>query len=188
MQTGFKYGDRILPSFLSHYYEASIRPFVNLSDLSLEDAEAQLKQIRQAGGTFASQRSADYLPIRRELEERVRKNFIQKGGEPKRENPHYMILGSCSWGLSWYHDGRELRILLKNFLPNIVSFTYGDTFPAMRYQDGKSYRKQVYTLEELPHLVLQFDLPQNWNPDGLHGPDRYIEAQIWDDEPLKEHL
>jgi hypothetical protein len=27
--------------------------------------------------------------------------------------------------------------------------------------------------------------PQNWNPDGKLGPDRYIEAQVWSDEPLK---
>jgi hypothetical protein len=65
----------------------------------------------------------------------------------------------------------------------IVSFTYSDTFPAMRYTDRKPYRKQVYTVNELPDLVSTY-LPQNWNPDGKHGPDRYIEAQVWDDHPL----
>ena len=176
------------PNFLCHYYEAEIGPFVNLSDLPPSGAEAQLVRIRQAGCTFASQRSGDYLTIRCELEKRVRKCFIQKGGKPKRKSPHYMILGSCSWGKSWYIDGQELRIPLADFSPEIISFTYGDSFPAMRYQDGKPYRGQVFCLDEIPNLVLQFDLPQNWNPDGLHGPDRYIEAQIWDDEPLKDYL
>lgn len=177
-----------IPKFLSHYYEFTIGPFVNLSDLPLTLAETQLERIRQTGGTFASQRSADYLAIRRELEDRLRGLFIQKGGQPKRQRPHYMILGACFWGFSWYVDGRELRIPLASFPVESVSFTYGDTFPAMRYQDSKPYRGQVYTLEEIPQLVLQFDLPQNWNPDGDQGPDRYIEAQIWDDEPLKEYL
>ena len=178
----------VLPNYLSHYYENSIGPFVNLSDLPLEGAEAQLERIRRAGCTFASHRSADYLAVRRELEMRVRNIFIQKGGKPKRESPHYMILGSCSWGISWYVNGQELRIPLTDFSPEIMSFTYGDTFPAMRYQDNKPYRGQVFCLDEISKIVLQFDLPQNWNPDGLHGPDRYIEAQIWDDEPLKDYL
>ena len=99
-----------------------------------------------------------------------------------------MILGSCTWGVSWYLDGRELRIPLVDFSIENVSFTYGDSFPAMRYRDGKPYRGQVYTLEELPGLVLQFELPQNWNPEGLKGPECYIEAQIWDDAPLKDYL
>jgi hypothetical protein len=176
------------PGFLSHYYEAAIGPFANLSDSPLAEAEAHLRRIRLAGQTFASQRSPDYLIIRRKLEERVRDLFIQKGGRPQRARPHYMILGACPWGLEWYLDGRELRIPLADFPSEILSFTYGDTFPAMRYQDGKPHRGKVYRLEELPELVLQFGLPQEWNPDGEHGPDRYIEAQIWDDAPLAKYL
>jgi hypothetical protein len=173
------------PPYLSHYYEADIGPFVNLSDIPIAEAEACLAQIRKAGQTLASQRSVDYLSIRKQLEAEVRNLFIQKGGKPARKHPHYMILGSCPWVLSWYQDGRELRIPLDQFSSKNISFTYGDTFPAMRYQDDRSYRGQVYCLEELPGLVLQFGLPQDWNPDGKLGPDRYIEAQIWDDTPLK---
>jgi hypothetical protein len=43
-------------------------------------------------------------------------------------------------------------------------------------------------MHEIPKIVLQFGLPQYWNPDGTLGPDRYIEAQIWDDLPLKEYI
>jgi hypothetical protein len=46
----------------------------------------------------------------------------------------------------------------------------------------------VYTLDELPALVEQHGLPEDWNPDGASGPDRYIEAQIWDDGPLIRFL
>jgi hypothetical protein len=175
----------MVPDFLSHYYEASVGPFVNLSDLPLAEAEQHMARIRQEGQIFASKRSDDYLAIRRDLEERVRNLFIQKGGKPVRQRPHYMVVGSCPWLLEWYIDGRELRIPLADFSPDTVSITYGDTFPAMRYDDGKPYRKQVYTLDELPGLIEQFGLPQEWNRDGKHGPDRYIEAQIWDDAPLR---
>jgi hypothetical protein len=173
-----------IPDFLSHYYEAAHGPFRNLSDLPLAEAEARLERIRQAGEVFASRRAADYLAIRRDLEDQVRQRFVAKGGRPRRLRPHYMILGACPWLLSWYKEGRELRIPLGAFDPAVVSLTYGDTFPAMRYRDGRPYRGQVYTLAELPGLVAAYGLPQEWNSDGQGGPERYIEAQVWDDEPL----
>ena len=177
--------DVVCPNFLSHYYEAATGPFVNLSDLPFDVAEQVMEHIRQEGNIFASKRSGDYLTIRRGLEDRVRDLFIKKGGKPTRKRPHYMIVGSCPWLLDWYEEGRELRIRLSAFTREMVSFTYGDTFPAMRYQDGKPYREQVYTLDELPEIIRVYGLPQNWNADGSGGPDRYIEAQIWDDTPLR---
>jgi len=176
------------PDFLCHYYDASIGPFLNLSDLSLEYAERSLARIRRACAGFASKRSLDYLRISRELEDRVRRLFVEKGGEPCRGRPHYMILGSCPWVKGWYRDGRELTIPLVRFHPEIVSFTYGDTFPAMRFRDGRPYRGQVYVLDELPDLIQSRGLPQKWNRDGSRGPERHIEAQVWDDEPIREFL
>ncbi len=177
-----------IPDFLSHYYEAARGPFLNLSDLPSDEAEVILGRIRREGAIFASKRAADYLAIRRGLEDQVRQRFIAKGGSPRRLRPHYLILGACPWLISWYREGCELRIPLARVDPTTVSFTYGDTFPAMRYEDGKPYRKQVYTLAELPALVRDFGLPQEWNADGKLGPDRYIEAQLWADEPLAAYL
>jgi hypothetical protein len=174
----------ILPVFLSHYYEAQEGPFRSLTDLPQDEAEVVLQQIRQAANRFASRRAADYLPIRRELEDRIRQMLIDKGGRPVRARPHYLILGACPWLQTWYVEGREARIPLAQISPHAVSFTYGDSFPAMRFQDGRPYRGQVYTLAELPGLVSQFGLPQDWNPNGSLGPERYIEAQVWEDAPI----
>jgi hypothetical protein len=173
------------PDFVCHYYDASTGPFLNLSDLPLEEAERILDRIRRAGAGFASKRSLDYLRIRRELEDQVRTLFVEKGGKPCRERPHYM---SCPWVKDWYREGRELRIPLARFDSEIVSFTYGDTFPAMRFRDERPYRGQVYVLDELPDLIQSHGLPQMWNRDGSRGPERYIEAQVWDDEPIREFL
>jgi hypothetical protein len=170
-----------IPDFLCHYYEATDGPLRNLSELTDQEAHAILEQLRSQGDRFASQRKDDYLAIRRGLEEKVRALFIAKGGKPKRIQPHYFVLGECPWLKSWYPNGRELRLPLTAFQPESVSFTYGDTFPAMRYMDDKPYRGQVYTLAELPALVQQFGLPQVLNADGAHGPDRYIEAQVWEE-------
>jgi hypothetical protein len=178
----------VCPRTIVHYYEASQGPFRSLSDLSLEDAECILQRIRQKGIVFASQRNRDYLAIRKSLEERIRQLFIEKGGQPRRLHPHYFILGGCDWVKSWYCDGRDLQISLNRVQPEVISFTYGDSFPAKRYQDGKPYRGQVYVLKELPQLIARYGLPQVWNGDGEYGPERYIEAQVWDDEPVKEYL
>jgi len=29
-----------------------------------------------------------------------------------------------------------------------------------------------------------YGLPQEWNADGQGGPERYIEAQVWDEPPI----
>lgn len=178
----------VCPEMIVHYYEANPGPFRSLSDLSLEEAGSILERIRHQGIVFASKRNMDYLGIRKSLEEQMRQLFIEKGGHPKRLRPHYFILGSCEWVKSWYCDGREVQILLKTVNPRAISFTYGDSFPAMRYQDGKPYRGRVYVLEELSELIARYGLPQEWNREGKYGPERYIEAQVWDDEPVKEYL
>lgn len=177
-----------VPDFLSYYYEKSAGPFSNLSRLPLEQAEQILEEIRQSGNRFASQRSSDYMRRRLKLEERIRQLFEAKGGKPKLTNPHYMILGICSWLKSWYVAGQELQIKLALIPPDCISFTYGDSLPAMNYNDGKSYRGQVYIETELEEIIKRYGLPQEWNSHGKGGPERFIEAQVWDDVPLKECL
>ena len=177
-----------MPDFLTHYYENAAGPFSNLSTLSLEHAEQILDEIRSSGSRFASQRSSDYMSRRFALEDKIRSLFEVKGGLPKLARPHYMILGTCPWLKTWYVAGRELQIKLDSIPESCASFTYGDSFPAMNYNDGKPTRGQVYTRNELAELIERYGLPQVWNPDGKGGPERYIEAQIWDDVPLKEYL
>lgn len=174
----------VLPAFLTHYYESTCGPLRSLTHLTPEEAEAIQQRIRQEGNRFASRRAPDYLTVRRALESQIRGLFTEKGGAPRLERPHYFILGDCPWLQSWYVQGCALRLPIASFNPGAVSFTYGDSFPAMRYQDGKPYRGKVYTLEELPALVQQYGLPQQWNPDGSLGPERYIEAQVWEDDFL----
>lgn len=176
------------PVEVHHYYERDLGPFRNLSDLTEGKAASVLRGLRERGDVFASRRSTDYLAVRRELEDRARELFVRKGGRPVRSRPHYMTLGACAWLLDWYREGRELAIGLDRFDPSAISFTYGDLFPAMRLADQRPYRGQVFTVEEIGTLIEEYGLPQEWNADGTHGPERYIEAQIWDDAPLAGYL
>ncbi|SEU18919.1 hypothetical protein [Paenibacillus sp. NFR01] len=173
---------------LYHYFDASTGPFRNLSDLTPEEAAEKQEALRRESKSFAGKRSADYLQIRRELEQKARNAFIAKGGLPVRQAPHYMTFGECPWLLDWYPEGRSLSIPLSHFKKEHVSFTYGDLFPTMRVADGKPYRGQVYTLEEIIKVVAEYGWPQGWNASGALGPERYIEAQIWDETPLCPYL
>ncbi len=122
------------------------------------------------------------------MEDRIRKLFEEKGGKPKLAQATLHDIGNLSWIKGWYVNGQEIQIKLALIPKDCVSFTYGDSFPAMNYNDGKPYRGQVYIETELGEIIERYGLPQEWNPDGKGGPERYIEAQVWDDVPLKEYL
>ncbi|MHA7966809.1 hypothetical protein ACX93W_22105 [Paenibacillus sp. CAU 1782] len=174
--------------YLYHYFEADNGPFRNLSALTEVEAETIMDRIKSQGSVFASKRSNDYLVIRRELEQRARELFISKGGKPQNAFPHYMTLGECSWLLGWYSNGRALKIHLDEFRADSISFTYGDLFPTMRYKDGRPYREQLYVKNEIIKVVEQYGLPQEWNPHGIDGPERYVEVQVWDDAVVGRYL
>lgn len=172
--------------YLYHYYEKSRGPFVNLSDLSEAKAEEVQESLRKQKDVMASRREQGYLARRRELEGIARELFISKGGNPVRKVPHYMVVGSCDWLRDWYSESAFVQMHISRFKLDTLSFSYGDLFPTFspRINDGKEYRRQIYTYEEILGLIRQYGLPQEWNKDGSYGPERYIEVQVWDDEPL----
>lgn len=70
---------------LYHYYDRTIGPFRNLSDLPLEEAKAVLDRIRkEKPGSQSAGRDALYVEHRRVCEEILRKEFAKKGGRMER--------------------------------------------------------------------------------------------------------
>ena len=53
--------------------------------------------------------------------------------------------------------------------------------------DGREYRKTLYTYPEILRIIDKYGLPQDWNPDGVYGPERYIEAHVWSDDPIDRY-
>jgi len=174
--------------YLFHYYEAKTGPFKNLSALSPAEAQEIMASLKAENKVFASKRADDYLQIRSGLEEIARDCFIQKGGKPRNKFPHYMTWGRCDWLKEWYQDGKELKIPIEEFNADSISFTYGDLFPTMRFKDHKPYRGNVYTLDEIKEVIQLYGWPQEWNAEGKHGPERYIEVQVWDDEVIRKYV
>jgi len=176
--------------FLYHYFERTIGAFNNLSDLSVNEAEEVLKKIRNdRPSSQAAQRDVNYMKRRVGYEKIVRNLFIEKGGNPTRKSPHYMVVEECKWLDSWYIDGCNVKIPIEEFDVNTISFTYGDMHPTFSpiVNDGREYRKKIYSYHEILKIIDKYGLPQAWNAEGKFGPERYIEVQIWDDNTIAKY-
>lgn len=176
--------------YLYHYYDKTVGPFRNISDLSDEAANRLLQDIKRTKPTsFCAQRNDDYMALRRHYETILRGEFLKKGGTIRRNVPHYMVVEHCLWLASWYENGAFVRIPIEEFDLRTVSFTYGDSHPTFseKINDGKEYRKTLYTYKEILDIIAKYGLPQDWNNDGRFGPERYIEAHIWSDETIDRY-
>ena len=177
--------------FLYHYYDKTIGPFKNLSDLDREEADKVLQQIAiTKPNVQCAKRSADYMQARAYYENILRTEFQKKGGYIQRQVPHYMVVEHSPWLSTWYENSAYIKIPIEEFDLRMVSFTYGDSHPTFsdRVNDGKEYRKKLYTYDEILEVINKYGLPQDWNDDGKFGPERYIEAHIWSDEVIGKYL
>lgn len=174
--------------YFYHYYEKETGPFVNLSELSLDDAQ-KIQDGLKKDPVFAAQRNTRYLSRRRYLEQLVRELFIDKGGRPVRQTPYYMVVGACPWLKTWYKAGEYLKIPVSDFDLETVSFTYGDMFPTFspKITDGMEYRNTVYTYTEILDVIDRYGLPQDrWNEPVFAQP-AYVEVQVWSEDPISQY-
>ncbi len=176
--------------YLYHYYDKTIGPFKNLSDLSIEEAKAVLENIKMIKPTSQSaQRHDKYVEYRRNCERILRLEFAKKGGQMSRLSPHYLVVEHSPWLYSWYENCDFVRIPIEEFDQNTLSFTYGDSMPTFSpsINDGKEYRHKLYTYSEILEIIHKYGLPQDWNGDGKYGPERYIEVHVWSDETINHY-
>jgi hypothetical protein len=140
------------------------------------------------------------MDLRRRTEARLRELFVAAGGKPERQAPRYFVLGDSRWyeGLAEKMD--HVQLPLSALPPGQTSFTYPDSFAAMRLgarpgpgRQAKPHDGRVFLLDDLPGLIDQFDIPapscdgdyQTWT---TWPADAYIEVQLWSDEPAGAYL
>ena len=177
--------------YLYHYYDKMIGPFKNLSDLPVEEANQVLHKIATTKPHVqCAKRQTDYMQSRLYYEDILRREFQKKGGIICRKVPHYMVVEHSPWLSTWYENPSFIKIPIEEFDLRTVSFTYGDSHPTFsdRVNDGKEYRKKLYNYDEILEVIEKYGLPQDWNDDGKYGPERYIEAHIWSDDPIERYL
>lgn len=185
--------------YLTYYYKRGTEPFRSLSALSDEEAIRLMEGLcddTPYGARFRD--PAQYMRSRRQTERWVREEFIAKGGRPQAPYPIPMVLGQSKWMTRHSPDPdahAEIRIPLSLFTEYDISFTYPDSMISLWFGSEKpaayympEYHGKVFTLSEILAIVEHRGLPEaEWDtnlPDGLAP---YIEAQVWNHEPLAQY-
>lgn len=89
--------------YLDHYYDKTIGPFKNLSDLSIEEANKVLQKIAiTKPNVQCAKRYADYMQARLHYENILRNKFREKGGLINRKSPNYMVVEHSPWLSTWF--------------------------------------------------------------------------------------
>lgn len=172
---------------ICHYYEKKNGPFRNLSELSDEEANRVLTDIKnQKPNCFLAKRPEDYMYKRRKYEAIMREEFRKMGGRVEREIPHYFVVEHVPFMEKWYEEPACIELPIEALDIKTVSFTYGDSHPTFsgNVKDGKEYRNKLYDYEGICRLIEKYGLPQIWNPDFELGPECYIEVQVWSDKGI----
>jgi hypothetical protein len=186
-----------IPDYVTHYYRSIRPPFLNLSDLpeeSIDDIIGQLAN-EHAGGASSRLFGRRYMELRRLTEERLRRLFVEGGGRPTRDAPHYFVLGSSRWYEGLANDMASLTLDLSDLPKSATSFTVPDSFTAMGlgqrfglYVDPRPYHGKVFQLSELREIIERYGMPVDDIGDyaGYQSApfEKYIEIQLWEDQPV----
>lgn len=192
-----------IPSYVTHYHPAEDRPFQNLSDLSDDEATQVIRRLVRRGRADPRHKRVYgpiYMAYRRRVEAKLRALYVDSGGRPVRVAPHYFVLGSSKWFEGVYPDARSVTIPLDQLPKYQMSFTYPDSAVSMRIgaefglpeAPARPYHEKVFRLEQLPEIVSRYGLPrdgvdQDYQNYHLADFEKYIEVQLWCDEPV-QHL
>jgi hypothetical protein len=192
--------------YLVHLYKIGTEPFRTLSMLSEEDAIQIMQGLYMEGSIFWERFKdpAQYLGLRKQIEQSLRQAFIAKGGIPREACPIYMALGRSRW-MQTDLDAvtrattTEIEVPLSLFQECEVSFTYPDSmvsFLLAREKEAEYYLPdfygKVFTLSEICCIIESSGLPgEQWGNKLPSSVPNYIEVQVWNHEPLlkyKQHL
>lgn len=191
---------------LIHFYRSGTEPFRSLSALPEAEAVQIMQSLYVAGSVFWERfkEPLQYLQMRKQIEQSLRQAFIAKGGKPQEAYPIYMALGWSKWlragpDAATLATTAQIEVSLSLFQECDISFTYPDSMVSfwMAYEKPSDYylpdyHGKVFTLSEICTIVESNGLPgEKWGTNLPGSLPNYIEAQIWNHEPLfayKRHL
>lgn len=188
-----------VPDFVTHYHLETKPPFLNLSDLEgvqLDEVINDLSTNNSSARVFGRR----YMELRRLTESKMRDLFIAAGGVPERRSPHYFVLGRSEWFRQLSDQTQEIVLPLTALPPLATSITYPDSFTAMAFgpafdlpHEPKPFHEKVFLLRDLESLISEYGMPADKPEDEYAGYERrvfekYIEVQLWSDEPVRRYL
>lgn len=161
-----------IPDFIVHYSRGE--PFRSITAIPHEERSKVLAGLNDDNiWGLARYRDPVYLQSRLKVEEKLRKAFIEKGGQPVLTHPVYCFLGRHA-AFEEHSKNRGFKIALDELPLNSVSFTLGDSMfgfdPELRLSQGEKYSSplcgQVFKASELKDLI-------------AGSRELHIEAQLW---------
>lgn len=193
-----------LPDLVTHYHSRLDPPFLNLSDLPLghlDDVIEQLKQRKADNPEYKRVFGKRYMDFRKQTESKLRQLFEERGGKPERQSPHYFVLGECPWFSGLYPDAAMVQLDWRTLPAEQTSFTYPDSFVSMRLgpkyglapEPPQPYHERIFFMDELAIIAAKHGLPDSSIDGDYEGYqnrkfEKYIEVQLWSDEPVKQYL
>ena len=184
--------------YLTYYFKKGTQPFRSLSD----STDSELLEIMRT--EFSEDHRFHKNPLeniarRRSTEKWLRYEFIKRGGRPTENHPRYMVLGTSTYLEEYTGFGgnySELRMPLTSFDDRDISFTYPDSVLSHWLAEEKNklyykpeYHGKVFLLHEVLALISQYEVTgEEWRYIPERKYDFFIEAQIWNLEPLMKSL
>jgi len=178
---------------LFYYYKKSLQPFRSMMELS----NAEVNEFMRANlpeESFFHKNPERYIKRRRETESWLHQAFCSMGGEPSTFYPIYMTLGRASYIESQGIYTEYLQLPLSLFSEKNISFTYPDSYVSRWLAETQNdyfnseIHGKIFTLLDLSRLLSDETVHNDaWRSTGRKY-DFFIEAQIWDTEPLNRFL
>jgi len=178
---------------LFYYYKDTLHPFRSIMELSEADM-IEFMRVHLPNDSIFHKDPNGYIRRRRETETWLHETFRKMGGEPLISHPIYMTLGRSSYieSLGLYQGCVEVPLSL--FSGKTISFTYPDSYVSRWLSETSNeyfdpiIHGRVFALADIPGLPGQgFDHNDAWKIEGRKF-DFFVEAQIWDLEPLRGFL
>jgi hypothetical protein len=157
--------DRVLPGYVTHYYEAERGPFLNICDLPHAELAALIAAERDAPTAFNRFAMGDaFVRWRREADDLLIRAYEEKFGYPPEGRPYFGLLGSFDRTLSMFREGRKVELDVTGFEDHELTFmypdhahllsVYGSEVPPMFYdlppdESFRGFRGRLFTLAEL---------------------------------------
>ncbi|MCG8535704.1 MAG: hypothetical protein MI808_11480 [Pseudomonadales bacterium] len=179
---------------ITHYYLKDKRPFLSLSDLGGgvdNPVFMEMLNRHKSDPKYKRRFGMAYLDTRREVEEKLRRLFIKRGGKPIRRFPIYFTLGESKWFEGINKDHMKIEIPIASLPENAVSITFPDSYLAMT-ASSKPYFEKVYHINEIEDILSIYGAPKDGVPDTYErywegDIEHYYEVQVWDDDVLKKY-
>lgn len=186
-----------LPTFVTHYYEADRGPFLNICDLTEEEARQLVlaeKDAETAFNRFAI--GPDFLEWRRAADDLLIRAYAEKFGFAPEGRPYFALLGSFDKTLTMFREGRKITLEVADFEPHELTFMYpdhahlvsfhGSDAPSIFYQlppgwESQRFWGQLFTFGELlrdfQEMGIDGMIERHQERDGWAG--CYVEAHLW---------